>query len=107
MVQRLGVITSHPPAELERLATSEATVISPMQRSGVVGKPRVIPVNGPLESCTLGVSTALNAEAPPKKYQLAECGLTVTATALLERAHAGGRAAARPTALARPPRARA
>ncbi len=79
---RLGVITSHPPAELERLASSEATVISPMQRSGVVGKPRVIPVNGPLESCTLGVSTALNAEAPPKKYLLAECGLTVTATAL-------------------------
>ncbi len=79
---RLGVITSHPPAELERLASSEATVLSPMQRSGVVGKSRVIPVNGPLESCTLGVSTAFNAEAAPKKYALAECGLTVTATAV-------------------------
>ena len=79
---RVGVINSHPPAELERLATSEATVLSPMQRSGVVGKSRVIPVNGPLESCTLGVATALNGEAAPKKYALAECGLTVTATAL-------------------------
>jgi len=79
---RLAVFTGPPPAELERLAKSEATVLSPMMRSGVVGKPRVIPVNGPIEKCTVGAVSTFNAEAKPTVYELAECGLSVTATAL-------------------------
>jgi len=79
---RLGVFSSNPPAELERLASSDATVLSPMLRSGVAGKPRVIPVNGPIERCTIGAVAAFNAEAKPKTFELVECGLTLTATAL-------------------------
>ena len=79
---RVGVFGSQPPMELERLASSEASVLSPMLRSAAVGRPRVIPVNGPLESCTLGTRITLTAEAKPRKYELAECGLTVTSTPL-------------------------
>jgi len=79
---RIGVVGSQPPAELERLATSDATCLSPMLRSGSVGRPRVIPVNGPVESCTFGVKAALNAEAKPAKFELVECGFIATATAL-------------------------
>ena len=79
---RLGVFTSTPPAELERLASSDATVLSPMLRSGVAGKPRVIPVNGPIERCTIGAVAKFNDAAKPKAFDLAECGLNVTATPL-------------------------
>ena len=79
---RLGIFTSAPPAELERLASSDATVLNPMLRSGVAGKPRVVPVNGPIERCTIGAVAAFNAEPKPKAYELVECGLSFTATAL-------------------------
>ncbi len=76
---RVGVVGT-PPAELERLASSEASVLSPMRRSGAVGQPRTIPVNGPIESCTLAVVSAFNGEAKSTKLELVECGLAVTAT---------------------------
>ena len=79
---RLGVVAGNPPAELERLASSDATVLSPMLRSGAAGRPRAIPVNGPLASCTLGTVSAFGGEAKPKTFDLVECGLTLTSTVL-------------------------
>ena len=81
---RIGVICRAPPAELERLASSDATVLGAMLRSGVVGGPRVIPINGPVESCQLGIQTAVTGAVQSKRFELVECGLTVTATALPE-----------------------
>jgi len=79
---RLGVISSQPPRELERLATSEATCLSPTLRSAVAGQPKLIPVNGPIDRCRLGVTHAVSAVAESKKYELVECGLALTAAAL-------------------------
>lgn len=79
---RIGVISRAPPAELERLASSDATVLGAMLRSGVIGGQRVIPINGPIESCRLGIQTAVTDAIQSKRFELVECGLNVTATAL-------------------------
>ncbi len=79
---RIGVISRAPPAELERLASSDATVLGAMLRSGIIGERRVIPINGPIESCRLGIQTAVTDAIQSKRFELVECGLNVTATAL-------------------------
>ncbi len=79
---RIGVISRAPPAELERLASSDATVLGAMLRSGVIGGQRVIPINGPIESCRLGIQTAVTDAIQSKRFELVECGLNVTAISL-------------------------
>lgn len=78
---RIGVLGATRPNEFQTLMTSEACVLSPMIRTTSIGRPRVLPVNGPLESCEIEFTKQLSAEAEGKVFAVAECGLQVTPSA--------------------------
>jgi hypothetical protein len=77
---RIGIIRGTPPSELQRLMTSEATCINPTIRNTMLGRPKVIPVNGPLEQCSFATMTTLIEEPNTQELQDVECGFVVTAT---------------------------
>lgn len=77
---RVGVVSGFIPAELERLARSEAAAVDPMLRSFAFGQPKPVPVNGPLPACTADAVANLNAPAARLELTAAECGLVVTVT---------------------------
>ncbi len=77
---RVGLVSGPTPAEFDKLATGDGTAIAPTLRRGLAGKPKLIPVNGPLVRCTADVTDALTADK--RKLQLAavECGVIATGT---------------------------
>lgn len=77
---RVGVIAGTPSAEFERLATGEGTAVSPTLRRTAAGKPKAIPVNGPLDQCTAEVTPALTEDARTLDLKAVECGVIATGT---------------------------
>lgn len=77
---RVGVFAGRPSGEFERLATGEGTAISPTVRRTTAGKPKTIPVNGPLDRCTADVTPALTDDPRKLDMTAVECGLVATAT---------------------------
>jgi hypothetical protein len=77
---RVGVV-SGPSSEFQRFANSEANVLNPSMQTGALGRPRVIPVNGPIEMCHVAHTKDLTAEGEAKDWPGAECGICVTPTA--------------------------
>ena len=76
---RVGVLTGMVPGEFEQLITSEHATINPMHRTLQPNKPKVVPVNGPLERCSYRAFHDLAADPTPVELAAAECGLSVTA----------------------------
>jgi hypothetical protein len=76
---RVGVLSGMVPGEFDRLVTSEHSTVSPMLRTFQPGKPRVVPVNGPLDRCTYQVLHDLAADPARVELAGAECGLSITA----------------------------
>ncbi|HET6572607.1 MAG TPA: hypothetical protein VFG68_03315 [Fimbriiglobus sp.] len=76
---RVGVLTGMVPGEFEQLITSERATVNPMHRTMQPGKPKVVPVNGPLGRCAYRAFPDLAADAVPVELTAAECGLSVTA----------------------------
>lgn len=87
---RVGVVSGQLPTELEKLATSESSAVNPMLRTFLAGKPKAIPVNGPLPRCEAAVRATLSGDPAAKEWAAADCGVVVTATPLPD-----GRLAAR------------
>ena len=77
---RIGVIGGTRPAEFQTLMTSESCVLNPMIRTTSLGRPRVLPVNGPL-NCEVEIVRQLNGDREGKVFGAAECGLQITPTA--------------------------
>lgn len=78
---RVGVISGPLPADFDSLATGKGTAVTPTLRRGLLGKPKAIPVNGPLDRGTADVTDALTADARRLSVTAADCGLVATATA--------------------------
>lgn len=76
---RVGLIAGTPSAEFSRLA-GDGTAVSPTLRRTTAGKPTLVPVNGPLDRCSLAVIPTLTADAKKLDLSAVECGLTATAT---------------------------
>ena len=76
---RVRVVTGVPPAKFLSLVGSEDSAVSPMVRGCAPGKPKVVPVNGPLDKLSFQVQTDLKADRAKLDVQDAECGLSVTA----------------------------
>ena len=76
---RVGVISGVPPAELERIASIESSVLSARQLAFPVEIPKAIPIQGPLESATAEVVRKLTEPALTSKWENAACGLQLTA----------------------------
>jgi hypothetical protein len=74
---RVGVLTGMVPGEFEQLITTAA--VSPMHRTMQPQKPKVVPVNGPLDRCSYQAFHDLAADPTPAELISAECGLSVTA----------------------------
>lgn len=74
---RIGLATGKPPAELERLGTSEASSIGLTQRSFTAGESRTIPVNAGVDSSRLKVVRELRSEAEEWSRVATDCGLDV------------------------------
>jgi hypothetical protein len=77
---RLGVIGATRPQEFQTLMSSEASVVNAMIRTTSVGRPRVVPVNGPLPQCELEYTPSFEQPAERREYASAECGVQVVAT---------------------------
>jgi hypothetical protein len=77
---RVGVVSGQLPVELEKLAASDAAVVNPMLRTFRPGRPKAVPVNGPLANCAAAVRSDLSGEAEAKAWSAADCGIIVTAT---------------------------
>lgn len=77
---RVGVLAGQLPGELERLAASESSVVDPMARAFQAGKPKAVPVNGPLTRCAAAVRGDLSGDPAKKEWRAADCGVIVTAT---------------------------
>jgi hypothetical protein len=77
---RVGVMSGRTPAEFDQLASGESTAVAPTVRHGLAGKPKVIPVNGPLERCSADVTDTLTADPRAFSWTAAECGLVATGT---------------------------
>jgi hypothetical protein len=79
---RVGVVSGQLPIELERMAASEASVVSAMLRTFRPGRPKAVPVNGPLPRCAAAVRSDLSGDPVTKAWRAADCGVIVTATPL-------------------------
>jgi hypothetical protein len=77
---RAGVLSGPRPAEFDALAGGDGTALSPTLRRGLVGQPKTVPVNGPLDRCTASVTDELTADPRPLTATAAECAVTATAT---------------------------
>lgn len=77
---RVGVVTgSLAPTGFDELLASEGTSLAPTFRTMRPGVAKVIPVNGPIEQCSIRVLPGLTED--PTRFELSdvECGLSVTA----------------------------
>jgi hypothetical protein len=77
---RVGVLTGMVPGEFDHLITSEHTAVNPMHRTMQPNKPKVVPVNGPLDRCAYRAVHDLAADPVRVELGGAECGLSVTTT---------------------------
>jgi len=77
---RVGVVSGPLPVELEKLAASDASVVNPMLRTFRAGRPKAVPVNGPLPNCAAAVRADLSGDPVAKAWPAADCGVIVTAT---------------------------
>lgn len=77
---RVGLVSGPTPAEFDKLATGEGTAVAPTLRRGLAGKPKLIPVNGPLDRCTAGVTDALTADMRKLSLSTTECAVLATGT---------------------------
>lgn len=78
---RVGILTGLIPTELERLARSEASAVSPMLRGFQFGQSKAVPVNGPIANCSFAAKPGLGDDPVTHELTAAECGLVVTVTA--------------------------
>lgn len=76
---RVRVVSGVPPAKFLSLVGSDDATVSPMVRGFEPGKPKVVPVNGPLDRAAYSVRTDLTADAAKVEVAAAECGLSITA----------------------------
>lgn len=76
---RVGVFTGNPPGEFDRLISSDHTTINPTFRTMQPGKPKVIPVNGPIDQLDYRAVTVLTADPTRTSGTDAECALSLTA----------------------------
>ena len=76
---RVGVLSGVLPDPFDRLVHSESATVSPMLRTVVPGRPKVVPVNGPLDRCSYRAVRDLSADPETVELSAAECGLAVTA----------------------------
>jgi len=77
---RVGTFGGVLPGDFERLARSPHATLDDTNRSFTPGKPKVVPVNGPLDRLTFRDRTDLSTDPSPWDLDAAECGLRVTAT---------------------------
>ena len=75
---RVRVVGGIPPAKLVSMLSSD-DALSPMARSIRAGEPKVVPVNGPIDSARFAVRRDLKADPTPADLADVECGLSVTA----------------------------
>lgn len=77
---RVAVLSGPTPAEFDKLATGDGTAVAPTLRRGLAGKPKAIPVNGPLDRCIADVTDALTADKRKLSLTSAECAVVATGT---------------------------
>ncbi len=87
---RVGLVSGPPPAEFDKLVAGAGSAVAATLRSGLAGKPKLIPVNGPLDRCTADVTDALTADKRKVSLTAVECGVIATGTP-----EAGGRVTVR------------
>jgi len=75
---RVGVASSKPPQELERLGTSEASSVGLTQRTFTADRPRQIPVNGLQEASRIQVVKGFPADSETLSLTSADFGVEVT-----------------------------
>jgi hypothetical protein len=78
---RVGTFTGVLPGDFERLTRTPHATLDAMDRSFTPGKPKVVPVNGPLDHLTYRDRTDLAAEPTPWDFAAVECGFSVTIAA--------------------------
>ncbi len=78
---RVGTFSGLMPPDFERLSRAPHATLDATDRSFTPGKPKVVPVNGPLGRLTFRDRADLGAESAPWDLTAAECGVRVTATA--------------------------
>ncbi len=78
---RVGTFTGVMPGEFERLSHAPSATLDATDRSFGPGKPKVVPVHGPLPRLTFRDRLDLGAEPSPWDLAAAECGFRVTAAA--------------------------
>ncbi len=76
---RVRLVTGVPPAKFLSLISSEESTLSPTARACSPGKPKVVPVNGPLERVACQIQSDLKADRVKFELEDVECGLSVTA----------------------------
>ena len=77
---KVGLLSGTMPSEFDKLSTGEGTAITPTLRRGLVGKPKLIPVNGPLDRYSAEVSDAFTADPRKLVWEAAECGVVAVGT---------------------------
>jgi hypothetical protein len=77
---RVGVISGPLPADLDSLATGRGSAVTPTLRRGLLGNPKAIPVNGPLDRGTADVTDTLTADARKLSVTAADCVMVATAS---------------------------
>lgn len=76
---QVRVIRGVPPPRFLEYISSEQSLIQPMLRSAPPNTPKVIPINGPLETVQFRVRTDLKADDADVEFSAVECGLKVLA----------------------------
>ncbi|OWK44344.1 hypothetical protein [Fimbriiglobus ruber] len=79
---RVGLFSGIIPSEFEQLIRSDHATINMMLYTAQSGKPRVIPVNGPLETCSYQVRTEIAGDPVRLDLAAAELGLSIAAVPL-------------------------
>ena len=75
---RVRVVSGLVPAPLQRLLDADDTAVGRTARSAPPGRPKVVPVNGPLPAVAFAVRADLTADPVPATRAAAECGLSIT-----------------------------
>jgi len=76
---RVGVFTGNPPGEFERLISSEHSTVNPTFRTMQPGKPKLVPINGPIERVEYRSFATVSSDPTRTTALAAECGLSLTA----------------------------
>lgn len=77
---KVGLVSGTRPAEFDKLTTGEGSAIAPTLRRGLAGKPKLIPVNGPLDRYAAEVADAFTADPRQLEWKDAECGVVAVGT---------------------------